>query len=117
MDHDPTIEQQERVQKRFRRTLTGLECLSFRERLNRLGQFSLKCRRLRSDLIEVYKIMRGMDKENSQGLFPRPLRGGGGFQPEVFCGRTGSAQAGMAAKRKAEIFVPAEESDQLLIRP
>eukprot|EP00061_Rhincodon_typus_P000426 g11664.t1 len=40
----------ERVQKRFKK----MEGLNYRERLNRLG--------LRSDLIEVYKIMRGMDR-------------------------------------------------------
>eukprot|EP00061_Rhincodon_typus_P016396 g44591.t1 len=53
----------ERVQKRFRRMVPGLECLCYRERLNRLGLFSLECRRLRGGLIDVYKIMRGMDSE------------------------------------------------------
>eukprot|EP00061_Rhincodon_typus_P012956 g39028.t1 len=51
-----------RVQKRFTRMLPGLEGLSCGERLNRLGLFSLECQRLRGDYIEVYKIMRGMDK-------------------------------------------------------
>eukprot|EP00061_Rhincodon_typus_P017132 g45691.t1 len=60
----------ERVQKRFTRTLPGLEGLSYRERLNRLGLFSLEHWRLRRDLIEVYKIMRGMDGVNRQSLFP-----------------------------------------------
>ncbi|MBB6707133.1 reverse transcriptase family protein [Proteus mirabilis] len=60
----------ERVQKRFTRMLPGLEDLSYRERLNRLGLFSLERRRLRGDLIEVYKIMRGMDRINRQSLFP-----------------------------------------------
>eukprot|EP00061_Rhincodon_typus_P006310 g26830.t1 len=53
------------------RMLPGLKGLSYRERLNRLGQFSLEHRRVRGDLIEVYKIMRGMDRVNSYGLFPR----------------------------------------------
>eukprot|EP00061_Rhincodon_typus_P001769 g15729.t1 len=51
--------------------LPELEGLSYREKLNRLGLFSLELRRLRGDLIEVYKIMRGMDRVNSQGLFSR----------------------------------------------
>eukprot|EP00061_Rhincodon_typus_P012631 g38488.t1 len=56
----------ERVQKRFTRVLPKLEGLSYREGLNRLGH-----RRLRGDLIDVYKIMRSMDRVNIQGLFPR----------------------------------------------
>ena len=32
---------------------------------------SLECQRLRDDLIEVYRITRGMDGMDSQNLFPR----------------------------------------------
>eukprot|EP00061_Rhincodon_typus_P008320 g30835.t1 len=52
----------ERVLKRFIRMLPKLEVLIYWERLNRLGLFSLECRRLRGDLIAVYKIMRGVDR-------------------------------------------------------
>eukprot|EP00061_Rhincodon_typus_P005580 g25269.t1 len=52
----------EKVRKRFTRMLPGLEGLSYRERLNSLGLFSLDRRILRGDPIEVYKIMRGMDR-------------------------------------------------------
>ena len=40
--------------------LPGLEKLSYRERLNRLGLYSLEHRRMRGDLIEVYKITMGI---------------------------------------------------------
>eukprot|EP00061_Rhincodon_typus_P000900 g13135.t1 len=52
----------ERVQKRFTGMLSESEGLSNRERLNRLGLFSLEHQRLRGNLTEVYKIMRGMDR-------------------------------------------------------
>ena len=59
----------ERVQKRFTRMLPGLDGLSYMERLDRLGLFSLGRRRFRADLVEVYKIMRGIDKVDSQHFF------------------------------------------------
>ena len=49
--------------------LPGMKGISYEERLEKLGLFSLE--RLRGDLIEVYKIMRGMDRVDSQKLFPR----------------------------------------------
>ena len=51
--------------------LPGLDGLSYKERLDRLGLFSLERRRLRGDLIEVYKIMRGTDQLERQYLFPK----------------------------------------------
>ena len=42
----------ERVQKIFIRMLPGLDGLSYKERLDRLGFFSLERRRLRGDLIQ-----------------------------------------------------------------
>eukprot|EP00061_Rhincodon_typus_P010461 g34775.t1 len=41
-----------------------MEGLSYKARLDRLGLFSLERRRLRGDLIEVYKIMRGIPRDN-----------------------------------------------------
>ena len=60
----------ERMQKRFTRMLPGLDGLSYKERLDRLGLFSLERRRLRGDLIEVYN-MRGIDQLDIQYLFPK----------------------------------------------
>eukprot|EP00061_Rhincodon_typus_P016541 g44810.t1 len=51
--------------------LLGLECLNYKERLDNLGLFSLEQRKLRGDLIEVFKIMRRTDKVNGKGLFPQ----------------------------------------------
>ena len=61
----------ERVQKRFTRMLPGLDGLSYKESLDRLGLFSLERRGLRGDLIEVYKVKRGTDQLHSQYLFPK----------------------------------------------
>ena len=48
-----------------------MEGISYEERLEKLGLFSLERWRLRGHLIEVYKIKRGMDRADSQKLFPR----------------------------------------------
>ena len=65
------VEALERVQKRFTRMLPGMEGINYEEKLEKLGLFSLERWRLRGDLIEVHKIMRGMDRVDSQKLFPR----------------------------------------------
>ena len=65
------VEALERVQKRFTRMLAGMGGISYEERLEKLGLFSSERRRLRGNLIEVYKMMRGMDIVDSQKLFPR----------------------------------------------
>ena len=69
--YEKDVEALERVQKRFTRMLPGMEGISYEERLEKLGLFSLERLRLRDDLIEIYKIMRGMDRVDSQKLFPR----------------------------------------------
>eukprot|EP00061_Rhincodon_typus_P012167 g37735.t1 len=61
----------ERVQKRFTSMLLVMEGLSYKERLDRLRLFLLDLRRLRGDLIQVYKIMRGIDRIDGSCLFPR----------------------------------------------
>ena len=45
--------------------------MSYKEGPDRLELFSLEHRRLRGDLIEVYKIMRGIGKVDSQHIFPK----------------------------------------------
>jgi len=60
----------ERVQKRFTRMVPGMRNFSYEDRLERLGQFSLERKRLRGDLIEMFKIMRGLDRVDREKLFP-----------------------------------------------
>ena len=65
------VEAIEKVQRRFTRMLPGLGGMPYEDRLRELGLFSLERRRLRGDLIEVYKMLRGIDRVDSQRLFPR----------------------------------------------
>ena len=55
--YQKNVEALEMVQKRFTRVLPGMEGISYEERLEKLGLFSLERWRLRGDLIEVYKVM------------------------------------------------------------
>lgn len=60
-----------KAQKGFTWMWPGMEGCNYVEKLVSLGLFSLKRRQLRGDLIEVYKIVRGIDKINGQSLFSK----------------------------------------------
>ena len=58
------------MQRRFSRLIPELRVLDYDERLSRLGLYSLEFRRMRGDLIETYKIMKGIDRVDAGRLFP-----------------------------------------------
>ena len=61
----------ERVQRRATGSILGLARLSYEERLMETWLYSLERRRLRGDMIEMFKILKGIDKISADELFNR----------------------------------------------
>ena len=53
-----------RVQRTATKMISSLKNFSYEESLKRLGRFSLRRRRLRGDMKEVFKKIHGIDKVN-----------------------------------------------------
>ena len=69
----------ENVQRRATKLVPGIQHLCYSERLRKLGIPSLQYRRVRSDLVETYKIINGIDVV-TRNIFPQnphniPTRG------------------------------------------
>ena len=65
------IDTLEKVQRRATKLVPSISALSYESRLNQLQLHSLYCRRQRSDLIEVYKIMNNQYLTNPDNIFTR----------------------------------------------
>ena len=63
------IEELEKVQRRMTKLVPELKNLPYETRCNRLGISTLQKRRLRGDLIEVYKIIHGFENVNMNDFF------------------------------------------------
>ena len=57
------------VQRGATKMIQSFKNLSNEERLKRLDMFSLRCRRLRDDMIEIFKMIHCIDKVNLGNLF------------------------------------------------
>ena len=82
------IELLEGVQRRALKLIDGFKDLSYEERLRAVHLTSLETRRMRGDLIEVYKIMHGLTNLSPEDFFSfstSGLRGHGYklFKPRV----------------------------------
>ena len=59
----------EKVQRRFTKRIVGMHNLTYHQRLICLGLESLELRRLRADLLLVYKILFGLTALRSEDFF------------------------------------------------
>ena len=78
------IEKIEKVQRRATRMMMGREVLDYESRLKRVGLTTLETRRLRADMLEVYKIMNGMEGIIEAKFFKRDEGGRRGHRFKLY---------------------------------
>ena len=59
----------ERVRRRMTKLIEGLRDMSYSERLSHTGLLSMEKRRVRGDLIQVFKMLRSKDGVDSKYVF------------------------------------------------
>ena len=69
MESQKDIDKVERVQRRVTKMIPNLRNKSYEERLEELNLFTLSHRRLRGDLIQVFKIIKGIDNMDCSKYF------------------------------------------------
>jgi hypothetical protein len=61
----------ENVQRRATRLIKEIQHPSYGNRLKHLGLPTLQYRRIRADVVETFKIIKGMDKVEIDTIFPK----------------------------------------------
>ena len=74
----------ENVQRRATRLIPELRHLNYSDRLRKLRLPSLQYRRIRSDIVETYKIMNNIDKADKDTLFPQNTSNTRGHKLKIY---------------------------------
>ena len=78
------IEMLEKVQRRATKMVYGFNDLTYDQRLRRLDIATIKTRRLRGDLIEIFQIIKGFDKVDYLKFFHMSTTGLRGHNLKLF---------------------------------
>ena len=94
------IELIEKVQRRATRMIDSLKKYSYHERLQRLQLTTLESRRVRGDLIEVYKIMNGFEDIDYRDYFNISSTGLRGHEMKLYKSRFNTTIRGNSFSRR-----------------
>jgi hypothetical protein len=74
----------ENVQRRATKLVKHIQHLSYSDRTRYLGLPSLQYRRLRSDMVETFRIINNIDKVNSNKIFPKNKKTTRGHKHKIY---------------------------------